>query len=87
MHTIMLWSDFLQEPQKLGVLKEGFIEVWRDNGSVRYLCDPLLTNIGLRIRDFYPDEAWRIADIPDGDIPINGTIFMNTWRQPSLRLP
>ncbi|KAK9371560.1 uncharacterized protein V1513DRAFT_428434 [Lipomyces chichibuensis] len=40
------------------------------------LCDLLLTNIGLRMRDFYPDEAWTAVDIPDGDIPINGAVFM-----------
>ncbi|KAK9374543.1 uncharacterized protein V1513DRAFT_479353 [Lipomyces chichibuensis] len=44
----------------LGVLKEGFIEVWRDNGSVRY---PLI-------------KEEKAADIPDGDIPINGAVFM-----------
>ncbi|KAK9258049.1 hypothetical protein V1519DRAFT_494280 [Lipomyces tetrasporus] len=67
----------------LGTLKEGFIEVWRENSSVRYplietgkIHDTLPTNIGLRIRDFYPNEAWKAADIPDGDIPINSTIFM-----------
>ncbi|KAK9371147.1 hypothetical protein V1509DRAFT_650770 [Lipomyces kononenkoae] len=67
----------------LGELKEGFIEVWRHDGVVRYpliekgqQCDPLPKNIGLRIRDFYPNEAWQVANIPDGDILINGTVFM-----------
>ncbi|KAK9241733.1 hypothetical protein V1506DRAFT_556409 [Lipomyces tetrasporus] len=67
----------------LGTLKEGFIEVWRENSSVRYalmetgkIHDTLPTNIGPRLREFYPKEAWKAADIPDGDIPINGTIFM-----------
>ncbi|KAK9428464.1 hypothetical protein V1505DRAFT_315726 [Lipomyces doorenjongii] len=67
----------------LGELKEGFIEVWRHDGVVRYpliergqQCDPLPTNIGLRIQDFYPPEAWQAANMPDGDILINGTVFM-----------
>ncbi|KAK9318809.1 hypothetical protein V1517DRAFT_355524 [Lipomyces orientalis] len=71
----------------LGTLKEGFIEVWRVNSSVRYPLiesgkkyDTLPTNIGLRIRDFYPNEAWNAADIPDGEIPINGTMFMKHIR-------
>ncbi|KAK9370317.1 hypothetical protein V1509DRAFT_340930 [Lipomyces kononenkoae] len=67
----------------LGELKEGFIEVWRHDGAVRYpliesgqQCDPLPTNIGLRIQDFYPPEAWQAANIPDGNILIDGDVFM-----------
>ncbi|KAK9235803.1 hypothetical protein V1525DRAFT_347553 [Lipomyces kononenkoae] len=67
----------------LGELKEGFIEVWRHNDTARYpliergqQCDPLPTNIGLRMQDFYPPEAWQAANMPDGDILINGTVFM-----------
>ncbi|KAK9324739.1 hypothetical protein V1517DRAFT_365922 [Lipomyces orientalis] len=65
----------------LEVLKEGFIEVWCDNGSVRYpliepgkSCDPLPTNISLRIREFAPNEAWDAANIPDGDIILTAMV-------------
>ncbi|KAK9484439.1 hypothetical protein V1527DRAFT_490941 [Lipomyces starkeyi] len=51
-------------------------EYTSDPESYLELCDPLPTEIGLRIRDFYPDEAWKAKAIPDGDIPITGTIFM-----------
>ncbi|KAK9234300.1 hypothetical protein V1525DRAFT_67222 [Lipomyces kononenkoae] len=74
----------------LGELKEGFIEVWRHDGAVRYpltergkACDALPTNIGLRIQDFYPTEVWQAANIPDGDILVYRTIFMKYIKRQS----
>ncbi|KAK9349929.1 hypothetical protein V1523DRAFT_132715 [Lipomyces doorenjongii] len=61
----------------VGDLNEAFIEVWRANKRqpTRYQliqnpwpCNRLPKTIGLKIRDFIPDEDWKAANIPGGSV-------------------
>ncbi|KAK9427062.1 hypothetical protein V1505DRAFT_318199, partial [Lipomyces doorenjongii] len=57
-----------------GELNEGFIEVWRQDTNHRYNLieegfavadDDLPVTLGIRISDFYPQDAWEAANIED----------------------
>ncbi|KAK9490777.1 hypothetical protein V1508DRAFT_451175 [Lipomyces doorenjongii] len=57
-----------------GELKEAFIEVWRQDSNSRYNLieegfavadDELPVTLGIRISDFYPQDAWEAANIED----------------------
>ncbi|KAK9371677.1 uncharacterized protein V1513DRAFT_386400 [Lipomyces chichibuensis] len=61
-------------------LNEAFIEVWRADGSSPNKlcliengrpCDPLPTVIGLKVSDFFSEDAWAAAQIPDSYVPFD----------------
>ncbi|KAK9336466.1 hypothetical protein V1521DRAFT_448739, partial [Lipomyces starkeyi] len=67
----------------VGDLKEAFIEVWRakKRHPTRYQliqnawCSNRLPNtIGLKLRDFIPDEDWEAANIVDGGISFDADL-------------
>ncbi|KAJ8101658.1 hypothetical protein POJ06DRAFT_68823 [Lipomyces tetrasporus] len=66
----------------VGELKDVFVEIWRAGTSIRskyYLVqdgDDLPTTLGIKISDFFPDNAWRAANIPDRVIPFNATSYV-----------
>ncbi|KAK9312200.1 hypothetical protein V1524DRAFT_439968 [Lipomyces starkeyi] len=72
-----------------GELKEAFIEVWRPDSSSRYNLieegfavadDDLPVTLGIRISDFYPQDAWEAANIEDRTVPFNGSSFLEGLR-------
>ncbi|KAK9431756.1 hypothetical protein V1505DRAFT_420496 [Lipomyces doorenjongii] len=67
-----------------GELKEAFIEVWRQDSNSRYgfavADNGLPVTLGIRIRDFYPQDAWEDANIEDRTVPFNGSSFLEGLR-------
>ncbi|KAK9427354.1 hypothetical protein V1505DRAFT_380433 [Lipomyces doorenjongii] len=76
--------------KSVGYLNGAFIEVWRANKwqPTRYqliqngwTCNRLPQTIGLKIRDFIPDEDWDAASIPNGRISFDGDFYVNILRK------
>ncbi|KAK9362394.1 hypothetical protein V1504DRAFT_448348 [Lipomyces starkeyi] len=74
----------------VGDLHEAFIEVWRANKRqpIRYpliqntwSCNRLPKTIGLKMRDFIPDEDWEAANIPDGSLSFDGDLYVRVLRR------
>ncbi|KAK9329121.1 hypothetical protein V1520DRAFT_370636 [Lipomyces starkeyi] len=74
----------------VGDLKEAFIEVWRakKRHPTRYQliqnawCSNRLPNtIGLKLRDFIPDEDWEAANIVDGGISFDADLYVHNLRR------
>ncbi|ODQ71855.1 hypothetical protein LIPSTDRAFT_310225 [Lipomyces starkeyi NRRL Y-11557] len=72
-----------------GELKEAFIEVWRQDSNRRYNLieegcavadDDLPVTLGIRISDFYPQDAWEAANIEDRTVSFNGSSFLEGLR-------
>ncbi|KAK9342065.1 hypothetical protein V1522DRAFT_64673 [Lipomyces starkeyi] len=72
-----------------GELKEAFIEVWRPDSNSRYNLieegravadDDLPVTLGIRISDFYPQDAWEAANIEDRTVPFNGSSVLEGLR-------
>ncbi|ODQ74712.1 hypothetical protein LIPSTDRAFT_68810, partial [Lipomyces starkeyi NRRL Y-11557] len=72
-----------------GELKEAFIEVWRQDSKSRYNLieegcavanDDVPVTLGIRISDFYPQDAWEAANIEDRTVPFNGSSFLEGLR-------
>ncbi|KAK9483905.1 hypothetical protein V1527DRAFT_238156 [Lipomyces starkeyi] len=69
-----------------GQLSTAFIEVWRpDSSLIRYdliqngdTCDHLPTTLGLKISNFFPDNAWEAVNISDHEIPFNARTYLET---------
>ncbi|KAK9372299.1 uncharacterized protein V1513DRAFT_460720 [Lipomyces chichibuensis] len=65
-------------------LNDAFIEVWRADGSPPNKlcliengcpCDPLPTVIGLKVSDFFSEDAWAAAQIPDSYVPFDWDLY------------
>ncbi|KAK9311020.1 hypothetical protein V1524DRAFT_371834, partial [Lipomyces starkeyi] len=72
-----------------GELKEAFIEVWRPDSNSRYNLieeecavadDDLPVTLGIRISDFYPQDAWEATNIEDRTVPFHGSSFLEGLR-------
>ncbi|KAK9428058.1 hypothetical protein V1505DRAFT_402144 [Lipomyces doorenjongii] len=73
----------------VGNLTEAFIEVWRakKRHPTRYqliqnswCSNRLPKTIGLKLRDFIPDEDWEAANIVDGNISFDGNLYVHNLR-------
>ncbi|KAK9351442.1 hypothetical protein V1505DRAFT_400535 [Lipomyces doorenjongii] len=73
----------------IGNLEEAFIEVWRakKRHPTRYQliqnswrCNRLPKTIGLKLRDFIPDEDWEAANIVDSGISFDGDLYVRSLR-------
>ncbi|KAK9377769.1 uncharacterized protein V1513DRAFT_455940 [Lipomyces chichibuensis] len=75
----------------VGMLKEAYIEVWRQDSHERFLYiliqegfpvghDDLPVTLGLGISDLYPFDAWQAADIEDCTIPLDSASFLEALR-------
>ncbi|KAK9371133.1 hypothetical protein V1509DRAFT_2915 [Lipomyces kononenkoae] len=69
----------------VGDLRSAFIEVWRANKrhATRYpliqygwSCNRLPKTIGLKIRDFIPEEEWEAANVPDSTLSFDGDRYV-----------
>ncbi|KAK9358396.1 hypothetical protein V1504DRAFT_461247 [Lipomyces starkeyi] len=76
----------------VGTLKVGRIEVWRAKGCREYTViedgtarDVSSNSIGLDISDFYPDDEWQLAGIDNGDITIDGAVYIKVLRNAIVR--
>ncbi|KAK9352729.1 hypothetical protein V1523DRAFT_412993, partial [Lipomyces doorenjongii] len=72
-----------------GELKEAFIEVWRQDSNSRYNLieqgfavadNDLPVTLGIRISDFYPQDAWEDANIEDRTVSFNSSSFLEGLR-------
>ncbi|KAK9357553.1 hypothetical protein V1504DRAFT_398549 [Lipomyces starkeyi] len=70
-----------------GKLNEAFIEVWRaereDDGPLKYSLiedgrstDVLPKTIGLKISNFFTEDAWAAANIPDSNVTFDEYIYL-----------
>ncbi|KAK9244217.1 hypothetical protein V1506DRAFT_461509, partial [Lipomyces tetrasporus] len=66
-----------------GGVTEAFIEVWRADGHEKFpLIEDrrphhnLTTTLGLRVSEFFEDDAWQALGIEDLNIPFDGTLYL-----------
>ncbi|KAK9323985.1 hypothetical protein V1517DRAFT_337336 [Lipomyces orientalis] len=69
----------------VGELSEAFIEVWRPDSYDRFDLDGfelvheyLPVTLNLKIKDFYPHDEWRTANIEDNSLPFDSPTFVNS---------
>ncbi|KAK9493302.1 hypothetical protein V1508DRAFT_403997 [Lipomyces doorenjongii] len=74
----------------VGDLKDAFIEVWRakKRHPVRYQLiqnswrsNRLPKTVGLKLRDFIPDEDWEAANVVDDSISFDGDLYVHNLRR------